>query len=270
MYLDPRQAIGVFDSGVGGLTVAHAIAQILPDERLIYFGDTAHLPYGDKSKDSIIRYSKEIGRFFIEKKCKIILIACNSASAVAYEEMSQEFEGQAMVLNVIDPVVSYLKDNYEKGKVGIIGTKATINSKTYETRIQKECTGLVPVSLATPLFVPMIEEGFIFDNISNAIIRAYLSNPSLTKIDALILACTHYPIIKNQISKFFSFNVEILDSAKIVAEELKIILKEKHLLNPEPKRKNEFYVSDFTDHFEKIAKMFFEEKINLKKVNLWE
>lgn len=270
MDLDPRQAIGVFDSGVGGLTVAHAIKQILPDERLIYFGDTAHLPYGDKSKDSIVRYSKEIGRFFIEKKCKIILIACNSASAVAYEEMSLEFEGQAIVLNVIDPVVSYLKENYEKGKVGIIGTKATVNSGTYETRISKCCKGLDPVSLATPLFVPMIEEGFIFDDISNAIIRAYLSKPALANIDALILACTHYPIIKNQISRFFSFNVDILDSAKIVAEELKLLLKTRHLLNPDPPGKNEFYVSDFTENFEKIAKMFFEEKINLKKVNLWE
>ncbi len=270
MDLDPRQAIGVFDSGVGGLTVAHAIKQILPDERLIYFGDTAHLPYGDKSKDSIVRYSKEIGRFFIEKKCKIILIACNSASAVAYEEMSLEFEGQAIVLNVIDPVVSYLKENYEKGKVGIIGTKATVNSGTYETRISKCCKGLDPVSLATPLFVPMIEEGFIFDDISNAIIRAYLSKPALANIDALILACTHYPIIKNQISRFFSFNVDILDSAKIVAEELKLLLKTRHLLNPDPPGKNEFYISDFTENFEKIAKMFFEEKINLKKVNLWE
>ena len=123
--------------------------------------------------------------------------------------------------------------------------------------------------MATPLFVPMIEEGFIFDNISNAIIRAYLSNELLSNINALILGCTHYPIIKNQISKFFNFNVDILDSAKIVATELKLLLEEKQLLNPNSSPKYEFFVSDFTDHFEKIAKMFFEEQIKMLKVDLW-
>ena len=270
MNIQSNQPIGIFDSGVGGLTVTHAIKQILPNEDLIYFGDTAHLPYGDKSKESIIHYSKEIGEFLLEKNCKVILMACNSASSVAYMEMHEQFSDQAIVMNVIDPVVNYLKFNYKSGRIGVIGTKATINSATYETRISNECQGLDVVSMATPLFVPMIEEGFIFDDISNAIIRSYLSNKMFKEINALILACTHYPIIKNQISKFFNFGVEILDSARIVANELNLLLKEKQLLNRQESSKNEFFVSDYTEHFEMIAKMFFEEQVKMIKSNLWD
>ncbi len=268
MDLNPEQAIGIFDSGVGGLTVAHAIRQILPDEKLIYFGDTAHLPYGDKSKDTIIRYSKEISNFLLEKSCKTIVIACNSASATAYEDLKKDFEGRLLILNVIDPVVNYLKNNFEDTKVGVIGTKATINSGAYEKGILSECRNITPVSMATPLFVPMIEEGFIFDDISNAIIRSYLSSPMLKDISSLILACTHYPIIKNQINKFFAFNVEIIDSAKIVAAELKDMLQSRDLLSRSGKGESEFYLSDYTEHFAKIAKTFFEEKISLRKVSL--
>jgi len=142
------------------------------------------------------------------------------------------------------------------------------SGRSYEKKILNECKNISTVSLATPLFVPMIEEGFIFDDISNAIIRSYLSNPMLKDINSLILGCTHYPIIKNQISKFFSFNVEILDSARIVAAELKETLASNDLLNTGNGSDNEFYVSDYTEHFEKIARMFFEEKIKLQKVSL--
>jgi glutamate racemase len=266
--LDRKQAIGVFDSGVGGLTVAHALKQILPEEQLIYFGDTAHLPYGDKSGETIIRYSKEIGEFLLNKGCKVILMACNSASAAAYEEMDSQFGNRGRVVNVIDPVVNYLKDQCNSGKIGVIGTKATIHSGTYETRIKKQCPDLEVASMATPLFVPMIEEGFIFDNISNAIIKTYLSNKQISGIKSLILGCTHYPIIKNQINKYYNFEVEIIDSAKIVAQELKRLLSEMDLLNVKSNQTDEFFVSDYTEHFSKIAKMFFEEKINLQRISL--
>jgi len=261
--------IGVFDSGMGGLTVAHAIKQILPNEKIIYFGDTAHLPYGDKSKEAIIYYSSEITSFLLGNKCKIVLMACNSASAVAFDEVSKQLGQEVIILNVIDPVVKYLEKFYSSGKIGVIGTKATINSGTYESRIKKVCPGLDVVSMAAPLFVPMIEEGFIFDDISNAIIRSYMSKPLLKDINALILGCTHYPIIKNQINKFFDFEVDILDSAKIVALELKALLSEKKLLNQGISADYEFYVSDFTDNFEKIARMFFEGTVNLQKADLW-
>ena len=149
--------IGVFDSGMGGLTVAHAIKQILPDEDVVYFGDTAHLPYGDKSKEAITQYSSEITRFLVNRGCKVVLMACNSASAVAFDEVNKEMGKDVIILNVIDPIVKYLEAHYSNEKIGVIGTKATINSGTYESRIKMVNPGMEVVSMATPLFVPMIE-----------------------------------------------------------------------------------------------------------------
>ena len=262
------QPIGIFDSGVGGLTVAHAIKQILPNESLIYFGDTAHLPYGDKSAESIKYYSHRITEFLLEHDSKVILIACNTASASAFESLKKEFEGKTILLDVIDPVVNYLNTR-SFTKIGVIGTKRTISSGTYEKKIKEKSRSTTVISLATPLLVPMIEEGFIFDDISNAIIRAYLSNDSLDGIQALILGCTHYPIIKNQISKIFNFNVEVVDSARIVSIVLREALEKNNLLNDSGIVKDQFFISDYTDYFEKIARMFFEGEINLKKADIW-
>ncbi|MCD6565510.1 MAG: glutamate racemase [Bacteroidales bacterium] len=268
MKLLSSQPIGIFDSGVGGLTVAHAIRQLLPQESIIYFGDTAHLPYGDKSAKSIIYYSRKIAGFLMEKKCKTILVACNTASAVAFNDLKNFFSEQVQLVNVIDPVTEYIgKSNYKK--IGVIGTKGTINSGAYEKVLKSNNPELDVISMATPLFVPMIEEGFIYDDISNAIIRAYLSDKSMKSVETLILGCTHYPIIKNQITKFFNFNIDVIDSGKIIAEFVKNLLTENNLLNTGKSQKDQFYISDFTLFFEKIAKMFFEETIDLKKIDFW-
>lgn len=263
-----KQPIGIFDSGVGGLTVAHAIKQILPGESLIYFGDTAHLPYGDKSAEAIKYYSHRITEFLLEHDSKVVLIACNSASASAFDSLKKEFKNKTIIIDVINPVVEYIGTRDFK-KIGVIGTKRTISSGTYESKLKKRSPSTAVISLATPLLVPMIEEGFIFDDISNAIIRVYLSDQSLSGIQALILGCTHYPIIKNQISKIFNFNVEVVDSARIVAGILRDVLEKKDLLNESGKVKDTFFVSDYTTYFEKIAKMFFEGEINLKKADIW-
>jgi glutamate racemase len=263
-----EQPIGIFDSGVGGLTVAHAIKQILPGESLVYFGDTAHLPYGDKSAESIKNYSQRITEFLLEHDSKIIVIACNSASASAFESLKGKFGGKTILIDVIDPVVDYLSTR-KFNKIGVIGTKRTISSGTYELKIKENSPSAQVISMATPLLVPMIEEGFIFDDISNAIIRTYLSNESLAGIQALILGCTHYPIIKNQISKFFNFNVEVVDSARVVSMILRQTLEKNNLLNDSGKVKDQFFISDYTTYFEKIARMFFEGEINLKKADIW-
>lgn len=263
-----EQPIGIFDSGVGGLTVAHAIKQILPSESLIYFGDTAHLPYGDKSEEAIRFYSQRITEFLLEHKAKVVLIACNSASASAFEYLKEQFGDKTILLDVIDPVVDYIGTRQFK-KIGVIGTKRTISSGTYEQKVSLSSPETGIVSLATPLFVPMIEEGFIFDDISNAIIRTYLSDESLSGIQALILGCTHYPIIRNQISKFFNFNVEVVDSARIVSVRLREELEKNSLLNDSGIVRDQFFVSDYTDYFEKIARMFFEGEINLKRADIW-
>ncbi len=265
--------IGIFDSGVGGLTVASAIKNILPGENIIYFGDTAHLPYGDKSKETIVSYSLKISEFLLKQNCKAIVIACNTASANAYEEIEKLVNNRALLINVIDPVIEYVVKIKNFKKIGIIGTKSTINSKTFENKIHNIRSDIEIVSMATPLFVPMIEEGFIYDDISNAIIRAYLSKEEFNNIEALILACTHYPIIKNQIAKFFNFKVQIIDSSKIVAQYLQKKLIKNDLCNFVLNGSNEFihkyYVSDYTPFFSDIAKMFFEEEIILEKINLW-
>jgi glutamate racemase len=264
-----EQPIGIFDSGVGGLTVAHAIKQILPGENLVYFGDTAHLPYGDKSAESIRYYSGRITEFLLNQNSKVVLVACNSASASAFDTLKKEYQDRTILIDVIDPVVNYMSSR-NFGKIGVIGTKRTISSGTYDQKLKDRSPRTKVVSLATPLLVPMIEEGFIFDDISNAIIRSYLSDETLSGIEALILGCTHYPIIRNQISKFFNFNVEVVDSARIVSLILKETLEKNNLLNDSGKtQQDQFFISDYTTFFEKIARMFFEGEINLKKADIW-
>ncbi len=263
-----NRPIGVFDSGVGGLTVAHAIRQTLPGERIIYFGDTAHLPYGDKSEEAIKGYSRRITEFLLGYDAKVVLIACNSASASAYESLLAEYGDKTIILDVINPVVEYVAShNYPR--LGVIGTKRTISSNTYEDKLREAAPGTMVASLATPLLVPMIEEGFIFDDISNAIIRTYLSDSRLKEISALILGCTHYPIIRNQISKFFNFEVEVVDSARIVAARLKETLERHNMVSRGEPGEDLFFVSDYTEYFGKIARMFFESSINLQKADIW-
>ena len=263
-----NKPIGLFDSGVGGLTVAHAIKQILPGENLVYFGDTAHLPYGDKSEESIKYYSGKITEFLLNHDSKVVLVACNSASASAFDSLKNDFGDKTILIDVIDPVVNYIGGR-QFGKIGVIGTKRTISSGTYEKKIRERSPGTNVISVATPLLVPMIEEGFIFDDISNAIIRTYLSSDAFSGIEALVLGCTHYPIIRNQISKFFNFNIEVIDSARTVSLILRETLEKNDLLNDSGKVKDQFFISDYTSYFEKIARMFFEGEINLSKADIW-
>ncbi|MBN1118917.1 MAG: glutamate racemase [Bacteroidales bacterium] len=266
-----NRPIGIFDSGVGGLTVANAIRQILPGENLIYFGDTSHLPYGDKSPETIQHYSAGITKFLLEQDCKIIVIACNSASANAFETVKGMTGNKAPVLNVIDPVVEYVTKYNEYKHIGVIGTKSTINSNTYADKIHCKDKGYIVSSMATTLFVPMIEEGFIYDDISNAIIRTYLSRHELNGINCLILGCTHYPIIKNQINKFYNFEIDIIDSSKIVANALRELLDKNNLLSGKNESvEHKFFVSDITPAFKIISKMFFEEDVDLKLQNIWD
>ncbi len=270
IMLKPEQPIGIFDSGVGGLTVASAIKHLLPNERIIYFGDTAHLPYGDKSNETIIKYSTHITDFLLEKNVKVVLIACNTASAVAYHKLFTHLNNSVFLVNVIDPVVQYITSHFSGGKIGVIGTKATIKSGTYEQKIIEKDPQIQVSSMATPLFVPMIEEGFVYDDISNAIIRAYLSDKKLEHIQSLILGCTHYPIIKNQIRKFFDFKVDVVDSGNIVARHLRDLLEKHNLINDRKNPEHVFYVSDYTEYFESIARMFFDEPIHLETKYIWQ
>jgi glutamate racemase len=264
------QPIGIFDSGIGGLTVAHAIQQALPHERMIYFGDTAHLPYGDKSEAAIQAYSIKIADVLLKMNCKVIVIACNSASSAAYELLKEYVGQRAHIVNVIDPMVELVTQRFTGKKVGLIGTKRTVQSGVYRRKIDEANQEIELHQVATPLLVHMIEEGFFHNRISHDVIDQYLSDPSLQHIDALILACTHYPLIKKEISEYYQHRVSVLDSSEQVADSLQRYLSGAGLLNSELHPTHQFLVSDYTDSFEASTKLFFGELVHLEKHRLWE
>lgn len=264
------QPIGIFDSGIGGLTVARALVELLPKENIIYFGDTAHLPYGDKSTAAIQAYSVKIAHMLLKQQCKLILIACNSASAAAYELVKEYIASKAHVINVIDPMVYHLRENFVGKNIGLIGTKQTINSNIYKKKVDSLNVGITLKSQATPLLAPLIEEGFVQEKFVDDLLEEYLSNESLTDIDALVLGCTHYPVIKDTISKFYGDKVSIIDSSEIVAKSVKAHLEYENLLNKEGPGTRRFYVSDYTESFAAATKLFFNEEVNLECYPLWE
>ena len=264
--------IGMFDSGIGGLTVARAVARRLPHERIVYFGDTAHLPYGDKSAAAIQAYSVKICDLLLRQHCKLIVIACNSASAAAYELVREYVGSKAKVLSVIDPIVAHLGQAYAGRRVGLIGTKQTVNSNVYKKKVDDLDANVDLHSLATPLLVPMIEEGFFKNSISDDIIGTYLGNATLADIDALVLACTHYPLIKEQIAAYYAGRVDVLDASDVVAADTEAYLAAHGLLapaGPVPPA-HHFYVSDFTRSFEESTRIFFEQEVHLEHYPLWE
>ena len=271
MTLLPQQPIGIFDSGIGGLTVAHKVIEDFSQEQIIYFGDTAHLPYGDKSDELIQHYALNISKFLIEKKCKLIVIACNTASSVAYDLLRQELGDQTIFVNVVDPAIKGILAINEDNKVGVIGTKGTISSDIYANKLRNANPVMQISSLATPLLAPMIEAGFFNSQISEQIIHTYLQDEQLADIKSLILACTHYPLIKKQISGFYGNKVNVIDSTDFISTEIRKILTENNLLNVTGTQgDNHFYVSDYTESFEKTTKVFFTEKINLEYCPLWD
>jgi glutamate racemase len=264
----PGNPIGIFDSGIGGLTVANAIVRFLPDEEIIYFGDTAHLPYGDKSADAIRYYSLRISKFLLEQQCKMIVVACNSASSAAYHVLVDFFKGQALFVNVVDPLVEAVaRQGYRK--VGIIATKATVQSGMYERQLRALQPDLEIASLPTPLLAPMIEEGYVDNEISHAVLHSYLSHPSLQDIDALLLACTHYPLIRPEIEAFFAGQVRIYDSTDVVARAVRERLTAKELLNAAKQKNHRFFVSDYTPSFESTTRLFYQEEIALEHCPIW-
>lgn len=270
---DPAaRPIGIFDSGIGGLTVARAVAQRLPHERLVYFGDTAHLPYGEKSTAAIQAYAVKICDVLLRQHCKLILIACNSASAAAYELVREYVGSKALVVGMIDPVAEYVGQHYAGRPVGLIGTKQTVGSNSYRKKIDDLNCGVDLHALATPLLVPMIEEGFFNGRVSEEIIRAYLAHEELQGIESLVLACTHFPLIKPQIEDYYQGRVAVLDPSDVVAATVAEALAARQLLAPAGGvgPAHHFYVSDFTRSFEESTRLFFGQQVQLEHYPLWE
>ncbi len=267
----PSQPIGIFDSGIGGLTIAHAVVKQLPKENIIYFGDTAHLPYGDKSTAAIQAYAVKIAHMLLQQECKLILIACNSASAAAYELVKEYVGSKAVVMNVIDPVIQLLKEHYARKHVGLIGTRQTVNSHIYKKKLDDLKRGVSLSSHATNLLASAIEEfGSHHNEVIDALLNVYLSNPELKNIDALVLACTHYPVIKDRIKQHCEPTVTIIDPSETVAAAVKNQLAKNNLLNDNGNSVKHFYVSDYTESFAHHAKLFFDEEVKLEHYPLWD
>ena len=260
-----RRPIGIFDSGIGGLTVARAINDLLPNESLLYFGDTAHLPYGEKSPELIRRYSSRITQHLIESGCKAIVVACNSASSNAIGAIVKAAGLNMPVIDMVTPVIRSISAEDGCQSVGLIGTRATIASGLYGETMNQLNSNITLVSRATPLLASAIEEGFFNDSIPGAVLEAYFADDSFKNIDSMILGCTHYPLVRENVQALLPKGVNVIDSPKIIAQELKRVLTENaYPYTPEHK----FQVSDLTENFRCSAHYFFGSDINLEEVSL--
>ena len=247
--------IGVFDSGVGGLTVAREIMRQLPNERIVYFGDTARVPYGSKSPETLTRYSRQIVRFLQTQQVKAIVIACNSASACALEVLEEETA--LPIIDVVRPGAKTALETTRNGKIGVIATEATINSGIYKRYIEESDRSVSVISKACPLFVPLVEEGLWEDPVTDEIARRYLSELIDSGIDTLILGCTHYPLIRSTVGRIMGEKVCLVNPAYETARALKRLLEEKGLENEKrPELGTElyrFFVSDAAEKFQRFA-----------------
>lgn len=254
MMMDPNAPVGVFDSGVGGLTVAREIMRNLPMEKIIYFGDTARVPYGSKSKDTVIRYSRQIVRFLREQKVKAIVVACNTASALALEEL--EADSEIPILGVVKPGASVAIRTTRKKRVGVIATEATINSHLYKKLICAMNPEITVIGRPCPLFVPLVEEGWLKDPVTETVARRYLKDLQQQDIDTLILGCTHYPLLRSLIGRIMGEKVTLVNPAYETSLALKHLLEEQQLMNSgteESEFPYRFYVSDAAEKFKRFA-----------------
>lgn len=264
--------IGVFDSGVGGLTVAREIMRNLPKEDIVYFGDTARVPYGSKSKDNIIRYSRQIIHFLQTKGVKAIVIACNTASALALDTVKHEFD--IPIIGVVEPGARAALAVTENKKIGVIGTEATVRSSMYEKIIEGINPEVSVIGKACPLFVPLVEEGFKKHQVTDEIIDYYLASLKQSDIDALILGCTHYPLLRSKIKEYVGEKITLVNPAYETAMDLKRILQEMEMENPDIEGDHgsySFYVSDAADKFKQFANSILPYDIETtKQINIEE
>ena len=247
--------IGVFDSGIGGLSVVAQLQRLLPEEDLIYFGDTARVPYGTKSAKSIISFSREIARFLVKQQVKMVVIACNSASSVALETLQEELS--VPVVGVIEPGARGAMAKTGNRKIGILGTTATIHSRAYPTLLESLDESIQPFSQACPLFVPLVEEGMIDHPITRITAEMYLQEVKAAGVDTAILGCTHYPLLKALIQSVMGPEVVLVDSAEETAIQVANDLKTLDLLNPSlSKGREKYYLSDQSPNFQRVGSMF--------------
>lgn len=254
--------IGVFDSGIGGLTVVRELIKTLPDESIIYFGDTARVPYGPKSPQTVIEYSREITSFLIDQGVKAVIVACNTATAHALEVLQQEFD--IPIIGVVEPGAIAAARVTRTKNIGVIGTSGLVKSNAYNRALAGIDPGINVVSTACPLFVPLVEEGWLDTPATRIIAEEYLDPLKQTGIDTLVLGCTHYPLLKPVISEMIGNAITLIDSAEQTALEARKMLTEKNLLTQVSKadRNLRFIASDATEQFLRVGQLFLGRTIN--------
>ena len=267
-FMNNSNPIGIFDSGIGGLTVVKSVKSFLPNEKIIYFGDTARVPYGSKSNSTVIKYSIQNTKFLLKRNVKIIVVACNTASSVALNELRNNFN--LPIIGMIEPGAKAALAETKNGKIGVIGTEATINNKAYSKELKFLDSKVKVIEKACPLFVPLAEEGMINHKATFLIAKEYLSIMKESKIDTLILGCTHYPLLKEIIQKVVGKKVKLIDSGSAASTEVEAYLKGRGLRNLSNQMcKDEFYVSDIPQKFKQIAEHFLGREItHIKKIEI--
>jgi glutamate racemase len=251
--------IGVFDSGIGGLTVLQRIMEVLPKEDTVYLGDTARSPYGTKSVETVLRCSFENTDFLIEKGVKLVVVACNTSTAIALEPLKENVS--VPVIGVIEPGVRAALEKTRNRKIGVIGTDATIQSGAYSHALKEKDPSVEVYSRACPLFVPLVEEGWLDNSVVRLTVESYLGSLKQSGIDTLILGCTHYPLLKKAIQKFLGRGVRLVDSAEETAKEVERVLKKRALARDRGKGTPSFFVTDAPDRFIKVGQRFLGEKV---------
>jgi glutamate racemase len=254
-----ESAIGVFDSGIGGLTVLHKIIETLPNEKTIYLGDTARAPYGTKSVETVLRYSFENAEFLIQKGVKTVVVACNTSTAIALTQLTNNLS--VPVVGVIGPGVRRAIQSTKNKKIGVIGTEATIQSGAYTWALKQADAGIEVYSRACPLFVPLVEEGWTDNDVVVMAVKAYLGSLKQSGIDTLILGCTHYPLLKKIIRKFMGSGVRLVDSAEETAKEVESVLKNGGLISKRRNAVHSFFVTDAPERFIEVGRRFLGEKV---------
>ncbi|OQX55375.1 MAG: glutamate racemase [Candidatus Cloacimonas sp. 4484_209] len=263
-----NRPIGIFDSGIGGLTVVKEVLHVLPNENIIYFGDTARVPYGTKSKETITRFAKEDANFLISKKVKAIVVACNTVSSNSLESLNKTFN--IPILGVIEPGAECACRETRNKKIGVIGTSATIESAAYKINIKKYCPDVTVYCKSCPLLVPLAEEGWIKKEATYLIVKEYLNELLALGIDTLVLGCTHYPILKPVIKNVVGTEVHLIDASYFTAVALKKLLVDKGILRvSKSPNKTSFYLSDIPRGFSAIGERFLGRKItNISVVDI--
>ncbi len=268
--MNKTNPIGIFDSGIGGLTVVKAISRVMPNENIVYFGDTARVPYGSKSNDTVVEYSLQAANFLLRKNIKLLVVACNTASAAALKDLQRFLT--IPVIGMIEPGAKMAVRESKSGVIGVIGTRATINNKAYAHELKRISPKAKVFEKACPLFVPLAEEGWIDHKATIAIAKEYLSELKEKNIDSLILGCTHYPILADIIQKVVGKNVKLVDSGSPAAKIVEDYLNGRGLRNNSVQAgTSEFYVSDIPSTFKNVAEKFLGKKVtHLHKVDLEE